>query len=71
MEGEIAILLRTLCMIIYINKPRIRKNFVNLCEENQLKCENISSTVNFFGLFIYFSSQENTYLLLDGTTNHQ
>lgn len=68
---EIAILLRTLHMIIYINKARIRKNFVNLCEENQLKRENISSTVNFFALFIYFSSQENTYLLLDGTTNHQ
>ena len=58
-------------MIIYINKARIRKNFVNLCEENQLKRENISSTVNFFGLFIYFSSQENTYLLVDGAINHQ
>ena len=61
MEGEIAILLRTLCMIIYINKPRIRKNFVNLCEENQLKCENISSTVNFFGLFILVLKKAHIY----------
>lgn len=58
-------------MIIYRDKARIRKSFVNLCEENQLKRENISSIANFFGLFIYFSSQENTYLLVDGATNHQ
>lgn len=41
-------------MIIYVNMARIRKNFANLCEENQLKRDNISSKVNFFGLFIYF-----------------